>query len=283
MNAATAYAFAKKHKATSTLVCTKSFPTLKTSSECFIPQLATQNSETPIFSKTDSVVTGMRFRMFNGIMHLQIQEGKMLESGAIDATTVRWVPVDEFKRDDKGVENGVDYHTLTWEDRKFAMDDLQEHENHVVTGVILRIRQNYLNLEVRLTPVHDSDGFLKEHRSKWISNAKRTRWVKHNWLAYHPKNNNCFRSLHLLDLSDVPTKTVSKSVPTKIENHYIEFTHTDFVADLGLSTIPFIDIQDVVTIPPVALSGAGIYHKGQPGYGGFLAPRLITKDLSPKI
>lgn len=32
-----------------------------------------------------------------------------------------------------------------------------------------------------------------------------------------------------------------------------------------------------------SLSGAGIYHKGQNMYGGFVAPKLITYDYSPHI
>lgn len=53
--------------------------------------------------------------------------------------------------------------------------------------------------------------------------------------------------------------------------------------DAAQNTVPFIDIQDVVSNPPVPLSGVGLYHKGQDQYGGFLAPKVITYDFSPHI
>lgn len=49
--------------------------------------------------------------------------------------------------------------------------------------------------------------------------------------------------------------------------------------DAAQTTVPFIDVQDVDSDPPVPLSGLGIYHKGQPSYGGFIGMRLITYDL----
>lgn len=53
--------------------------------------------------------------------------------------------------------------------------------------------------------------------------------------------------------------------------------------DAAQSTVPFIDIQEVISNPPVPLSGLGIYHKGQRGYGGFLAPKIMTYDFTPHI
>lgn len=77
-------------------------------------------------------------------------------------------------------------------------------------------------------------------------------------------------------------------------------------ADAAQTTIPYLDAQDVISIPPCPisgkynfshfisklkstvnlfkrLSGAGIYHKGLNMYGGFVAPKLITYDYSPHI
>lgn len=82
---------------------------------------------------------------------------------------------------------------------------------------------------------------------------------------------------------DVPTRTRSKSVPTTGNNQFIEFQASDIDADLGQTTVPFVDKQEVVSKPPVALSGAGLYHKGQDGFGGFVAPKLITYDYAKHI
>lgn len=53
--------------------------------------------------------------------------------------------------------------------------------------------------------------------------------------------------------------------------------------DAAQSTVPFIDTQEVTSNPPVPLSGVGIYHKGRQGYGGFLAPKIMTYDFTPHV
>lgn len=81
------------------------------------------------------MVTGLRIIKYNRIIHLQIQEGKLLPYGYIDNSTVRWVPVDDFKITDRGVTSGTDYHTLTNNDRTLLLDELVSHEaNHIITG-----------------------------------------------------------------------------------------------------------------------------------------------------
>lgn len=49
--------------------------------------------------------------------------------------------------------------------------------------------------------------------------------------------------------------------------------------DVAQSTIPFIDIQPVTSDPLTPLAGAGVYHKGVPGFGGFVAPRVFTVNV----
>lgn len=92
-----------------------------------------------------------------------------------------------------------------------------------------------------------------------------------------------FRQKIELKDPDVPTRTVAKSVPDSRHNQYLEFTASSMYKDASQSTVPFIDIQDVVSKPSVPLAGIGIYHKGRPGYGGFLAPKLMTYDFAPHI
>lgn len=81
------------------------------------------------------VVTGLRIVKHNRIIHLQIQEGKLLPFGYIDNTTVRWVPVDDFKITDVGIKRGDDYHLMTYSNRKLLLDELTPHEtNQIITG-----------------------------------------------------------------------------------------------------------------------------------------------------
>jgi hypothetical protein len=46
------------------------------------------------------------------------------------------------------------------------------------------------------------------------------------------------------------------------------------------TTIPFIDTQSVSPMPGAWISGAGLYHKGSIGYGGYMGILLKTFDVS---
>jgi len=79
--------------------------------------------------------------------------------------------------------------------------------------------------------------------------------------------------------TDMPTRTKFPSIPDSTHDQYLNFEASSRSKDVSQSTIPFIDIQDVRPSPPVWLQGVGIYHKGQKGYGGFIAPRVYTVNL----
>nr|XP_023013097.1 uncharacterized protein LOC111503107 [Leptinotarsa decemlineata] len=84
-----------------------------------------------------------------------------------------------------------------------------------------------------------------------------------------------------IDLDDaaIPTESPS-SEPNWSPNRYIDFTHTSFEKDAAQTTVPFFDIQPVTSFPQVPLKGAGLYYKGNPGYGGFVAPKITTYDFT---
>lgn len=70
----------------------------------------------------------------NRIIHLQIQEGQLLERGKINTTSTRWVPVEDYTIYDKGIRDGRDYHTLAWDRRELDLDDLTAPVGHVVVS-----------------------------------------------------------------------------------------------------------------------------------------------------
>lgn len=80
------------------------------------------------------VITGLRFVKKNRVIHLQIQEGELLPRLAINASSVAWKPVEDYKITDRKIFNGQDYHTLTWEKRRIDLDDLEAEDGHVLTG-----------------------------------------------------------------------------------------------------------------------------------------------------
>lgn len=117
----------------------------------------------------NNVVTGLRFRKINRIVHLQIQEGKLLGRGMVNSSTIQWRPVAEFRLTDRAIQKNVDYHTMAWNRRAIDTDDLMAPAQHVVTGVRLRTVGTHLNLEIRVTEADFETGELREP-SSWHSN-----------------------------------------------------------------------------------------------------------------
>ncbi len=76
---------------------------------------------------------------------------------------------------------------------------------------------------------------------------------------------------------------MAQAVPDSQTNQYLLFVPTDLGKDAAQSTVPFFDTQSVEPKPPVPISGAGIFHKGRDGYGGFLSLKLLTYNFEPQL
>nr|XP_044251074.1 uncharacterized protein LOC108065941 isoform X1 [Drosophila takahashii] len=224
----------------------------------------------PVIADVDNnrVVTGLRFVKINRIFHLQIQEGELLPLGVINETTIQWKPVDAYTITDNDVKESVDFHMLTYEKRSIDLGELKVENNSVVTGLRFQVVGTHLQMQAQFSRVNFESGKLIEPTitSFWISGAE----------------NQQRESLPLKGV-DLPTESFFPSTPYPSDNQFIEFTNTGFEQDAAQTTVPYIDIQDVVSDPVVPLSGIGIYYKGEDGYGGFLGPKIITYDFTPYV
>ena len=86
-----------------------------------------------------------------------------------------------------------------------------------------------------------------------------------------------------LENPDIPIRTPLLALPDSKPQQYLNFAPSDRKKDAAQNTIPFLDIQSVESNPPVPIAGAGIFHKGRPASGGYVAMRLITYDFSKHL
>lgn len=221
--------------------------------------------------QNNKVVTGLRFVKKNRIIHLQIQEGELLPRANVNASTLQWKPVEDYKITDRKIFNGQDYHTLSWEKRAIDLDDLEADEGHIMTGARFKEIGSHLNFEIYITKFDFDTGKLKPEHSKWKDNPNTDVSIKNPRTKVHLKN------------PDIPIRSPSPSIPTSHTDQYIEFTHTDIDRDVAQTTVPFLDAQKVESLQAVPLSGAGIFHKGRDFFGGFIAPKVITYDVSQHL
>ncbi|XP_062127616.1 uncharacterized protein LOC133839978 [Drosophila sulfurigaster albostrigata] len=219
--------------------------------------------------KANKVVTGVRFVKKHRVFHLQIQQAKFLPHVVINESTVEWIPVDEYDINDPSVKEGIDFHTLSYQSRALDLDEALKtaDSTFVVTGVRFQLL-DHLNLKVHFSKFDFVTGKLvnPEVNSIWIS-----------------KDNIYNRQQIYLDNVDVQTRSYNYAEPLSKDDQYVEFTNTGMFEDAAQTTVPFIDIQDVACIPPVPLAGIGIYLAGNKGYGGFVAPKVISYDLAAHL
>lgn len=64
-------------------------------------------------------------------------------------------------------------------------------------------------------------------------------------------------------------------------DQFLKFSISNLESDLGQTTIPFIDIQNVTTNVPTPMSGIGLYYRksNNTKTAGFIGLKLKTYDL----
>ncbi|XP_062125596.1 uncharacterized protein LOC133838489 [Drosophila sulfurigaster albostrigata] len=226
----------------------------------------------------NKVVTGVRFVKKNRIIHLQIQQGQLLPRGAINESTVEWKPIDDYKIDDFNVTEGVDYHAMSYENRRIHLHDItHKYRTYVVNGVSLDVFYGRLSLRVSHGAYWFAKGELNTYNlitdKEFLTDLVASRL---SFFEYVPEKLN-------IDNLDVPTRSIHSSEPLSKKKQYIEFVNTGIEKDAAQTTIPFLDMQEVASNPPVPLFGIGLYYKGSPGYGGFIAPRIISYDIADYV
>lgn len=111
-----------------------------------------------------------------------------------------------------------------------------------------------------------STGRLKNlDKSKWIGSVEQQS-----------------RTELLLDEPDVPIRAIQPAEPDWIPNQFVKFQPSDRTKDAAQVTVPYLD-GTFIEGNPTLLSGLGLYYKGQPHFGGFIAPYLIAFDFGSLI
>lgn len=82
------------------------------------------------------IVTGVKFNKVNNIFHIQVQEGKLGPHGYINESTRSWVtlPGPDFSFYNRSLQDGVDFHKLSYYSRTIDTDNVVAPKNKVVTG-----------------------------------------------------------------------------------------------------------------------------------------------------
>eukprot|EP00090_Calanus_glacialis_P044576 TRINITY_DN7968_c0_g1_i1.p1 TRINITY_DN7968_c0_g1~~TRINITY_DN7968_c0_g1_i1.p1 ORF type:complete len:702 (-),score=219.95 TRINITY_DN7968_c0_g1_i1:63-2168(-) len=217
----------------------------------------------------NKIVTGLRFVKRGKIVYPQIEQATALSEGGIDETTRTWVEPNQIAYSDVRnlTKNTGSVFTMSYEQRAMDMDTLTAPEGHVLTGVKLRNIGGHLNLEIQVTPMEFTAGNVVSDRSTWIANDNTPATDKP-------------RTLVPIIMPDIPTKFAGPNTVDTTTDQFIQFDASSAHKDVSQTTVPFIDAQPVAPTPATWLAGAGLYHKGRVGYGGFVGLKVSTYDFS---
>lgn len=195
------------------------------------------------------------------MIQLVVAERELLPFGKVNDTLRRSHPWksdrSDLLRDGK---DGLDYFTLTKEHRSINLDTIRLPSDTIVTGVKLQVQQNRLLLQIRGTKFNFETGQLNtDEPSVWI------------------KNGNDHTKLELLE-PDAPTRTKNIQEIFDSRQKFIEFRSSDIKKDLAQVTVPYIETVRLEASEPRPLSGAGLFYKGQEGFGGYIAIKLVAYE-----
>lgn len=210
------------------------------------------------------IVGGLRFVEKNKIIFLQIQKIKVSSDGYANSNDIVWQEIPNYKRTDRGVREGVDFHTLSRTERSIDLDDIVAPPGYVITGVTLKNVKSHLKLFARITEYDFTSGAL---------NTKNTTWISTSTADTNRKE---------IDSSQCGV-TARPNLGTKQlqeTNRFVTFTHSSLQADAAQTTIPFIDIQKVTTQLVTPLIGVGIYYKSEKNQACFIAPKIFTYNFT---
>lgn len=220
-----------------------------------------------------SVVTGIHLTKHNGFFGLAISERKLLSYGRLKPTNnyfhsnyPQWKRAQhKFNINDPNIFEGLDYHTLTYDQRSINFDTVTVPQGSLVTGVRFHLSKGHLRLEVRGTEFDFETGTLVNlENSTWYANENSG---KHKIVLSKPK----------------PIGLLGRPIVNNIPDSFIEFAPSDIDADAAQTIVPFMETSKVEPIVPTILSGAGLLYKGKPGYGGVIAPKLVVYDFEPYV
>lgn len=212
------------------------------------------------------IVTGVGITKVNRVIQLTILQQKLLPNGVLnitkDQTNSIWItsPALNMSDDQITLIENKDYASITWQNRSIALTSVTIRDNdHVVTGVRFRKQDGHIKVEIRATRYNFERGRLMDVENSF-------------WMG----NDNLLNELEL-DRPDVPTKSEEKSQMIAEKNQFIKFQPSAMEKDAAQTTAPYLDTATVNAFLP--LSGIGLYYKSNPGYGGFIAPKLISFDF----
>ncbi|XP_044005776.1 uncharacterized protein LOC122850707 [Aphidius gifuensis] len=235
-------------------------------------------------TSANMVATGARLVVQDRMIHIQLREAKLMPFGNIDKDSERWVPLPEFEYNNYfpsvailadgtrfPLKRNRHYGKLEQNyGNKICLQKIIFDEKHLLTGV--RFNATYFNNnnkdEERCFNIDTNYGEFNYTTGEIMSKKSYDKQQK------QPTELK-------LNQPDDPLK-FETNVQDSENNQYIKIGVTDLIKDASQTTIPYFDLQEVITEPSVPLAGLELFHKGRldKTSGGYVTLKIHPIDLS---
>lgn len=115
------------------------------------------------------IVTGVRFKSYKNVFHLQVQEGVIGNMSLVDEPTVSWKALPQININRSNL--GAEFHALTINERQIALNHIQLSPGHVLTGLRFVLRNGILTLQGRQSKIDVITGRIEVGSEAWISHT----------------------------------------------------------------------------------------------------------------
>ncbi|CAG5083189.1 Protein of unknown function [Cotesia congregata] len=206
-----------------------------------------------------------QFVVKNGIITLEIRQGTMV-NGAVDQRTVFWNTSFGFADEPPDVVR-LNYHVKT-----INLDTIELPEGQFVTGIKFEVlTDNHITLVIRGSEMYRDDKVFTSIHDEW-----------HYPPAENPENTR--HNFKLEDFKNPAESSLKNNELSRSGQNYVRLTGGVYSRLFNnFAVIPFIDSRAVVSSPPAPLGGLGLFYKGQPGYGGFIALKYILSKYNLNV
>uniref|UniRef100_F5GTS9 Hypothetical conserved secreted protein n=1 Tax=Simulium guianense TaxID=445764 RepID=F5GTS9_SIMGU len=199
------------------------------------------------------VIVGLQLTTVFDVLTFQIKQAPLLGNFHVNASASEWIKIYDLY---SVADNKTTVEPYHW---KLMMKELTVPENTVLTGIGFGYdSKNQLDIKLKYTPVlNASTGELDVAASGWMAERHDPQRTKEFSKKVKPS-----------------TSCQVDSFPDALNGQCLQ------MKNLGSGNkgdwIPYVETQEVVPHPMMALSGAGLTHKGHDECGGFLAPVTLT-------
>ncbi|XP_044009955.1 uncharacterized protein LOC122853520 [Aphidius gifuensis] len=246
-------------------------------------------------TSNNMVVTGMRIKVHDKILHIQVKQGEIIDNYHILPHKLRkntqkgmkakrvenWIRLPSMHEDvrnarrynsSQNLREDVDFVAWHWNDNAFNLDEVSIPPGRVLTGVkfgLITLKEGNKKKRIQV----EAESMEYDHTTgKLIQNTEL--WTK-------PELKNHDTELYFE--KDLPINSDQPTILDSQTNQYVIPSISDEWKDAGQSVLPFFDAQTVGCRPEAPLGGIGFHHRGaakESEDSGFLGLTAHTVDYS---